>query len=204
MEIVIILSLLFWVELNHQYFCYKSEEILLIWFFEIRLFKHYLWDKTNTRWKLIKVKHQKKERFIVLKWLLKTIIDSETNPSVIFWAKMAESLEQKFAIGSLNEQLECPVCLELPKSPPIYQCPNGHMVCNICHGKLQECPQCREPLGKNRNLFAENIMKWPCPFAKHGCTDRFATNCGNDHQKKCQFREVPCPHYGCTEKNAIK
>ncbi len=140
----------------------------------------------------------------MLKWLLKTITDSNTNTNVIFWAKMAEIMESKFAINSLKEQLKCPVCLELPKSPPIYQCPNGHIVCNICHKKLQVCPQCREPLGKNRNLFAENIMEWPCPFAKHGCTNSFATNCVNDHQKKCQFREVSCPAPYSEKKITIK
>jgi len=118
---------------------------------------------------------------------------------------MAENMEKEFAVISLKEHLECPVCLELPKSSPIYQCPNGHIVCNICHKKLHFCPQCREPLGKYRSRIAEELMNFePCPFAKHGCTDRFATNCGNDHQKKCQFREVSCPHRFCEKKPAIK
>jgi E3 ubiquitin-protein ligase SIAH1 len=118
---------------------------------------------------------------------------------------MAESLEKEFGTINLKEHLECPVCLELPKSPPIYQCPNGHIICNLCHTKLQSCPQCREPLGKYRCRIAEELMAFdPCPFAKHGCTDKFATNFGHDHKEKCPYREVYCTSRHCYELVSIK
>jgi E3 ubiquitin-protein ligase SIAH1 len=118
---------------------------------------------------------------------------------------MAVRLEKEFGTINLKEHLECPVCLELPKSPPIYQCPNGHIICNICHKELKLCPQCREPLGKYRCRIAEELMDFePCPFAKHGCTDKFATNCGYDHEEKCPYREVPCTSRYCYEQVSIK
>ena len=33
-------------------------------------------------------------------------------------------------VSKLWETTECPVCLELPRSTPIYVCTNGHIVCN--------------------------------------------------------------------------
>ncbi len=118
---------------------------------------------------------------------------------------MTEHLEKELAVISLKEHLECPVCLELPKSSPIYQCPNGHIVCNICHKKLQFCPQCREPLGKYRCRIAEELMDFePCSFFKHGCSARFVTKYGKDHEKECQFREVGCPFQDCKKKSSIK
>ena len=46
-----------------------------------------------------------------------------------------------------RKDFECPVCLEVPKSTPIFQCDSGHIHCNICHPKLQNCPICRIELG---------------------------------------------------------
>ena len=42
----------------------------------------------------------------------------------------------------LSQELECPVCLQLPRNPPIFQCENGHLICCDCHPKLNsKCPQ---------------------------------------------------------------
>lgn len=43
----------------------------------------------------------------------------------------------------LKLNLECPVCSKI-SLPPIMQCRNGHVTCNICRGKVQSCPMCRE------------------------------------------------------------
>ena len=57
----------------------------------------------------------------------------------------------------LKDVLECPVCLEVPRQPPIYQCERGHCVCSVCHAKLTNCPVCRIPLGKTRSLIFEKV-----------------------------------------------
>ena len=46
-------------------------------------------------------------------------------------------------ILELEEELECPVCLEVATAAPIYKCPDDHLLCKICRPKLSECPQCR-------------------------------------------------------------
>ena len=39
--------------------------------------------------------------------------------------------------------LECPVCYNVP-SPPIYRCPNSHIICSSCLPRLSsKCPTCR-------------------------------------------------------------
>lgn len=70
----------------------------------------------------------------------------------------------------LSNDLECPVCMEIPKAPKqVFQCSNGHIVCNTCLGKIQRsvlnsCPMCRENWsdGQNRpsrNFAAESTIK---------------------------------------------
>ena len=59
--------------------------------------------------------------------------------------------------STLESHLECPVCLVVPKSGPIYQCRNGHILCHQCHPKLRRCPLCKIPLEKLRNLLAEQL-----------------------------------------------
>ena len=61
---------------------------------------------------------------------------------------------------SLKEDLECPVCMEVPTSLPIYQCLKGHIICNSCYPKLYNCPVCRISLTPQvRALLAEKILQ---------------------------------------------
>jgi len=58
-------------------------------------------------------------------------------------------------IEELMDTLECPVCLDTADTPPIYQCPEGHLICKDCNGKMVECPQCGHALMNARNRTAE-------------------------------------------------
>ena len=58
-------------------------------------------------------------------------------------------------IEELMDTLECPVCLDTADTPPIYQCPEGHLICKDCNGKIVECPQCGHALMNARNRTAE-------------------------------------------------
>ena len=40
-------------------------------------------------------------------------------------------------IEELMETLECPVCLDTADTPPIYQCPEGHLICKV-RSQIQE------------------------------------------------------------------
>ena len=78
-------------------------------------------------------------------------------------------------VADLEEFLECPVCLEVPKSAPIYQCRNGHILCVKCKAKITVCPSCQEPMGSTRNLLAEKLLERvpvKCEFAANGCAER--------------------------------
>ena len=55
-------------------------------------------------------------------------------------AKIVEFLKQ--AVDKKEEDLTCPICLETAK-PPIFMCPDSHIICSACAPTVQVCPQCR-------------------------------------------------------------
>ena len=70
--------------------------------------------------------------------------------------------KSQITFESLKEDLDCPVCYDVPKSLPIYQCTQGHIICNSCYPKLNNCPVCRVNLNKVykiRALIAEKILQ---------------------------------------------
>ena len=60
-------------------------------------------------------------------------------------------------IEDLMNMLECPVCLDTADRPPIYQCPEGHLLCENCNQRLSTCPQCGHSLLNSRNRTAEGL-----------------------------------------------
>ena len=53
--------------------------------------------------------------------------------------------------------LECPICLDTADQPPIFQCPEGHLICQSCSQHLDACPQCGHALMNSRNRTAEEL-----------------------------------------------
>ena len=101
----------------------------------------------------------------------------------------------------LSDDLECNVCFNVPDVTPIYQCKNGHLLCNECHNKLTRCPCCKEQLSGIRSLLAEKLLeKIPvgCKFKKHGCGVILPRVDLQTHGKECKYREVVCPEF-CKE-----
>ena len=43
---------------------------------------------------------------------------------------------------NIESELECPICFELSR-PPVYQCPEGHIICHKCRPRVSRCPVCR-------------------------------------------------------------
>ena len=43
---------------------------------------------------------------------------------------------------NMEAELECPICFELSR-PPVYQCPEGHIICHNCRPRVSRCPVCR-------------------------------------------------------------
>ena len=60
--------------------------------------------------------------------------------------------------STIEGHLECPVCLNVPETGPVFQCNNGHLICCKCREKLNTCPVCRIPLGYSRNLTSERMI----------------------------------------------
>ena len=103
----------------------------------------------------------------------------------------------------MREDLECPVCLKIPRSTPIYQCDKGHIHCKTCHPRLRKCPICRAAIGDTRSLMTEKVIsRLPtrCVFEENGC------NVPEDlppemtqHEKGCYYRTVKCTVKNCKD-----
>ena len=108
----------------------------------------------------------------------------------------------------LETALECPVCATVPQTTPIFQCGNGHTICNSCHDQVENCPSCRSPLDVViRNLLAEHLLEMVltrCSFYRRGCEGKFSREERLAHEKDCIYREVNCPKKGCSSKTLFK
>ena len=68
-------------------------------------------------------------------------------------------------VAVLEERLECPVCLDIPTTGPIYTCSNGHCICSACYqGKASNCPVCRSTVAKTCELVSSFWEKFPGEF----------------------------------------
>jgi len=100
----------------------------------------------------------------------------------------------------LEKELECPVCLIIPRSFPIYQCRLGHSICSECHPRLprlyrsRRCPVCQAKYCNppTRNFLAEKVIECvrrTCRFDFHGCDFSVSDSSSLvSHETTCQFR----------------
>ena len=114
-----------------------------------------------------------------------------------------ELKSEKKKVDNLKKQIECPICLEVPRKGPVYACPNGHLVCQRC--KQESCPTCMEDVGDNKSLVAvaviENILH-DCKFVE--CAEEFSLSHIEAHEKICEHRFVACPYQGkCDQRVAL-
>ena len=101
------------------------------------------------------------------------------------------SISQFLSLKSIQDILECIICLDLPRKNPIYQCDNGHLLCLNCHKKVTECPLCKLDLRKNRALAVEKILqKCPraCKFQDNGCSVLMQQVSLEEHEINCNFK----------------
>ena len=102
----------------------------------------------------------------------------------------------------VRKDIECPVCLQLPRDIPIFQCDNGHIICKDCKPQLELCPQCRTFVGHTRSLIAERIVskiQHNCKFSEDGCDKKVLFEGLQGHERRCEFRPVPCVISDCGE-----
>jgi len=160
----------------------------------------------NLQFKLRKVKSEKKdlikgwqettEGFEVIEKGLKLQIENGENQRKQLIAKHSITLEK------LKENVECPVCMEIPRAGPMFVCPNGHFVCKKC--KTGSCPTCRVAMGAGKSLLAITVIEnidHKCKFVE--CEELFALDKLAAHEKICEHRIVRCPHSLCTVDMAL-
>ena len=119
--------------------------------------------------------------------------------------KIMEELKKIESAEDMQADLECPVCLKIPRTAPIYQCSQGHIHCEACHPRLEECPVCRSSIAGNiRSLVVEKILErlpTKCVNFENGCQQPAdLPQVMIKHEKHCDFRMVTCVHSNCAEK----
>lgn len=98
------------------------------------------------------------------------VVDTDRPTSEVCWSNICLyftnrmeqswwSLQLDASIEELLNTLECPICLDTADHPPIYQCPEGHLLCESCNSHLKDCPQCGHALMNSRNRTAEELAE---------------------------------------------
>jgi len=115
-------------------------------------------------------------------------------------ASAGQKREGDFSLPDwVTKFLECPVCLEIIKDPPVYLCEKGHALCLTCREPLKAqdkpCPVCRGKLTDARNLVVENMLEL-LPKIKcknEGCTfEKSNGDLVKTHEEECRERPVKC------------
>ena len=105
-----------------------------------------------------------------------------------------DALKTKFSAltSKLRNQIECPVCLEVPTSGPVHCCPNGHFVCTNC--KDFYCPSCRSRMFNGKSVLAVTVIdniEHEC--RNEDCEELLPIAEYKIHLKSCPHRVVFCP-----------
>ncbi|KAJ8924811.1 hypothetical protein NQ315_000965 [Exocentrus adspersus] len=104
-------------------------------------------------------------------------------------------------LTKLLEFFECPVCCCYILSPCIFQCVQGHIICDCCDQRTTNCPICRgQKLGRASDLevFRSKLL-FPCENSCNGCGFKSVPREVESHQSTCQFAESACPlNFGFT------
>ena len=106
------------------------------------------------------------------------------------------------SLAEVRDALECVICLEVPKNTRIFQCDNGHLLCNTCRWKVKECPICKVKLGKTRALAVEKVLSKcpkPCEFTDYGCNVKLHLPDLDEHEKVCSYKPLCCPVLHCAK-----
>ena len=74
----------------------------------------------------------------------------------------------------LRSNIECPVCMEVPTSGPVPECPNGHIICRKC--KRTNCPYCRFRIGDGKSLLAVTCLLYTSPSPRDGLLSRMPSS----------------------------
>jgi hypothetical protein len=117
---------------------------------------------------------------------------------------ISRDMEDK--LKNLEEVLECPVCLSVPRTgTPVYECSNSHIICGSCAKGIpdRKCPTCRVIFSVNKSsrivekLIAKLDLTVPCFHNDRGCYHYERSSEIKDHEANCGSRPVQCPSMIC-------
>lgn len=105
--------------------------------------------------------------------------------------KSISKTDSRKILKHIKASLECNICCNA-MTGHVYQCKNGHIVCEDCTTKCKGCPYCKESFG-TRNIFLENILEnyvVTCPhhLCKHKCKNVHMKS----HKTQCVHRPINC------------
>lgn len=95
--------------------------------------------------------------------------------------------------------LQCPVCYEL-LGPPVWQCREGHPLCNSCRQQIVSgrCPTCRTTDNVLiRCLALEQLLQTMRVRCKHGCGSMIDFERKHEHEQFCERRPARCFDNSC-------
>lgn len=99
-------------------------------------------------------------------------------------------------LASIEEEVTCPVCKQVPRIIPIPVCPNGHIICQPCLVKLENlmCTTCRVAILPNKfSVVAAGVAsKLPHVCRFQGCKVKMNLSKIKIHELNCKTRHVEC------------
>ena len=115
--------------------------------------------------------------------------------------------EPQFVDKSLEEEYQCPICLQVMKNPELTSC-CGHHFCHKCINEIKKsnqcCPRCKKQgfrTLKNRQLRNKiNELKVYCYLKEYGCNWTGSLEQLEFHldlknpEGECQYAPIQCPH----------
>ena len=113
---------------------------------------------------------------------------------------MASALLKK----EITSLIECSICMKAPYQSHIYQCVNGHIICEQCRNRTLKT-QSEQSLESDSTYYVSNGVQymslWSYP-KKHKCptcrTDDFDTIIRNTvAEKLVKYATFPCENLGC-------
>ena len=110
------------------------------------------------------------------------------------------------SVSQVSEELQCPVCLLVPRDVPIPACPVGHITCKDCRVNVTTCPTCRRQMLKDgTNTIANKMIERIPHSCKYGCQVKNYLKEIVEHEGRCPERTVKCPgFFKCNEQVKIR
>lgn len=104
-------------------------------------------------------------------------------------------------MDDISDELQCPVCLLIPREVPIPACSAGHIICKDCRKNVTICPTCRRPMQQDgtNTLANKMIGKVPHPCKYSQCQVKNNLKEIKEHEARCPERSIKCPHVSCKD-----